>query len=292
MRLLIGSLRLLSKLPLELLYRLSDLLFPLLYSIARYRRKVVRGNLLRSFPEKTLPEIRKIEREFYRYFCDVMMETVRQLSITEEEMRRRMVFSNEDLMMEQLRMGKSAMLMTGHYCNWEWALSVSYYTPQGAAVYPVYQHLNNPEFNEYMLQIRGHLGGHCVEKDDLVRRIYTLRKEGLVGIFGMISDQSPMKKFIRYRMEFLNQDTPVFLGTEQLARKYDYPVFYLDIRRIKRGYYTCEVVPVSLEPSLTAEHEITNRFMKLLETSIRRQPGFWLWSHNRWKHSNFTQSEL
>lgn len=291
MKVLIGILQILSKLPLGVLYRFSDLLFPLIYSVARYRRKVVRRNLVRSFPEKTFNEIRRIERDFYRYFCDVMMETVRQLSMSEEEMRRRMVFSDEELIMEQLRQGKSAMLMTGHYCNWEWALSVSYYTPEGTAVYPVYQRLNNPDFNEYMLQIRGHLGGHCVEKDDLVRSIFKMRKEELVGIFGMISDQSPMKKFIRYRMNFLNQDTPVFLGTEQLARKYDYPVFYLDIQRRKRGYYECKVVPVSLEPSTTPEYEITNRFMSMLETSIRRQPEFWLWSHNRWKHSDTTPME-
>lgn len=291
MKLLIAGLRLLSKFPLGVLYLLSDLLFPLVYAVARYRRRVVRNNLVRSFPEKSISEIRRIERSFYRYFCDIMMETVRQLSITEAEMRRRMVFSDQELMMEQLRRGKSAMLMTGHYCNWEWGLSVSYYTPEGSTVYPVYQRLNNPEFNEYMLQTRGHLGGQCVEKDELVRTIYKLRNQGLVGIFGMISDQSPMKKFIRYRMNFLHQDTPVFLGTEQLARKYDYPVFYLDIQRVKRGYYECKVVPVALVPSSTAEYEITNRFMSMLETSIRRQPEFWLWSHNRWKHSNSTPVE-
>lgn len=288
MKLLIGSLRLLSKLPLGVLYLVSDILFPLIYSVVRYRRKVVRKNLVGSFPDKSLSEIRKIERKFYRYFCDIMMETVRQLSITEPEMRRRMVFTNEEVMMEQLRKGRSALLMTGHYCNWEWGLSISYYTPEGTAVYPVYQRLNNPDFNRYMLQIREHLGGYCVEKEELVRRMYRMRNEGVIGIFGMISDQSPMKKFIRYRMNFLHQDTPVFLGTEQLARKYNYPVFYLDIERRKRGYYECKVVPVSLEPSTTSEHEITNRFMSMLETSIRRQPEFWLWTHNRWKHSNST----
>jgi KDO2-lipid IV(A) lauroyltransferase len=278
--------RILSRVPLEILYRISDLLFPVIYWVVRYRRPVVRRNLLRSFPEKSLDEIKLIERKFYRYFCDILMETVRQLSISEQEMRSRMVFSNEELMMEQLRKGKSVMLMTGHYCNWEWGLSVSYYTPDGFKVYPVYQRLNNAGFEELMLEIRGHLGGYCVEKDELVRTMFRLRKENKHGVYGMISDQSPLRKFIRYRMEFLNQDTPVFLGTEQLARKYDYPVFYLDIRRVGRGYYECEVVPVSLEPALSAEYEITNRFMLMLEQSIHRQPEFWLWSHNRWKHSN------
>lgn len=278
--------RILSRVPLDILYHLSDLLFPVIYWVVRYRRGVVRRNLLRSFPGKSLGEIKLIERKFYRYFCDIMMETVRQLSISEREMRSRMVFSNEELMMEQLRKGKSVMLMTGHYCNWEWGLSVSYYTPDGFKVYPVYQRLNNPGFEELMLEIRGHLGGDCIEKDELVRTMFRLRNENKQGIYGMISDQSPLKKFIRYRMEFLHQDTPVFLGTEQLARKYDYPVFYLDIRRVRRGYYECEVVPVSLEPASTAEYEITNRFMSMLEQSIHRQPEFWLWSHNRWKHSN------
>jgi len=286
MSLLVKLTRALSRVPLEVLYRLSDLLYPVVYWVVRYRRRIVRRNLVHSFPEKSLREIKSMERRFYRYFCDIMMETVRQLSISEDEMRRRMVFSNEQLMMDQLRQGKSVMLMTGHYCNWEWGLSVSYYLPDGCKVYPVYQRLNNPAFEELMLEIRGHLGGQCIEKDELVRTMFKLRKEHKHGIYGMISDQSPLKKFIRYRMEFLHQDTPVFLGTEQLARKYDYPVFYLDVRRVKRGQYACDVVPVSLEPAATAEYEITNRFMSMLERSIRRQPELWLWSHNRWKHSN------
>lgn len=197
-----------------------------------------------------------------------------------------MVFSGEEQMMAELTRGRSAMLMTGHYCNWEWALSVSFYTPEDAEVYPVYQQLNNPDFNRLMLEIRSNLGGVCIEKNELVRSMFRMRKEGNKGIFGMISDQSPMAQFIRFRMNFLNQDTPVFLGTEQLARKYDCPVFYLDIQRVKRGYYKCQVIPVTLEPAATNEYEITSSFMHLLEGSIRRQPEFWLWSHNRWKHSN------
>lgn len=286
MSILILLIRLLSALPLWLLYRLSDLTFPLLYSVARYRRKVVRKNLLRSFPHKSISEIRKIERRFYRHFCDIMMETVRQLSISEAEMKRRMVFTDHELMMDYVKQGKSVMLMTGHYCNWEWALSVSYYMPPGTTVYPVYQRLNDPAFNKLILQIRGNLNGECVEKDELVRTMFRLRSEAKCGLFGMISDQSPLPRFIRYRMNFLNQDTPVFLGTEQLARKYNYPVFYLDIQRVRRGYYQCKVVPVSTEPSITSEYEITTRFMHLLQDSIERQPQYWLWSHNRWKHSN------
>lgn len=289
MKVLTGFIRLLSPLPLWFLYRFSDLLFPLIYHLARYRRKVVRKNLVNSFPEMTKQEIRTTERTFYRFFCDLMMETVRQLTISTEEMNRRVTFSGEELMLDTLRNGKSVFLMMGHYCNWEWVLSGSGYMPDGVGTYPIYQRLNNPDFEKLMLQIRGNLGGQCIEKDNLVRTIFKLRNEGKCGMFAMISDQSPMKKFIRYRMNFLNQDTPVFLGTEQLARKYDYPVFYMDMKRIRRGYYHCEVKTVTLQPQEEPEYEITTRFMRLLEDSIRRNPAFWLWTHNRWKHSNSSE---
>jgi len=289
MKVFVAFLQLLSRLPLGVLYFFSDLLFPLVYYVARYRRKVVHSNLLRSFPEKPIEEIRSIERDFYRFFCDMMMESVRQGSISKDEIGRRMTFSGYEEMLSYLRQGRSVMLMLGHFCNWEWGLAGDSYLPDGVAIYPVYQKLNNDIFDDYMLQNRSKLGGRCIEKDDFVRTMVKMRDDGRCGIFAMIADQSPVKKFIRYRSNFLNQDTPVFLGTEQLARKFDYPVFYVDIEYKGRGFYHGRIVTVTTTPKESAEYEITDRFMSLLEATIRRQPAYWLWTHKRWKHSNTPQ---
>ncbi len=274
-----------SWLPLRLLFVISDLIYPIVYYVIGYRKKVVRKNLLNAFPEKNQDEILRIERKFYRYFCDLMFETIRQLHAPRAEMMRRMKFENMDLLLEQSRQGKSVMLMTAHYCNWEWALVINYHLTPDFLVYPVYQQLRDKHFDQLIYKIRSSYGAVNVEKDELVRKMLMMRKIGINGVFGMISDQSPMAHFIRYRMNFLNQDTPVFLGSEQLAKKYDYPVYYLDIQRVQRGYYRAVVKPIALNPTQTSEYEITTRFMKQLEEIILDKPEYWLWSHNRWKHS-------
>ena len=274
-----------SWLPMKALYVLSDLIYPLIYHVVGYRKKIVRNNLLRSFPEKSLTEIIRIERKFYHYFCDLMLETIRQLHAPKSEMKKRMIFENLELLTAQAQEGKSVMLMTAHYCNWEWLSIICAYLPDDFKAYPVYQQLKNKHFDKLMFQLRNRYGAVNVEKDDLVRTMLNMRREGVKGVFGMISDQSPMARFIRFRLDFLHQDTPVFLGTEQLAKKYNYPVYYLDIQRVKRGYYKAIVEPVALMPSETSEYEITKAFMLRLEKDILQRPEFWLWSHNRWKHS-------
>ena len=274
-----------SWLPLRLLFVISDLIYPIVYYVIGYRKKVVRKNLLSAFPEKSKDEILQIEKKFYRYFCDLMFETIRQLHAPRAEMMKRMNFENIHLLLEQSRLGKSVMLMTAHYCNWEWTSVICLHLPPDFLAYPVYQQLKSKHFDKLMYKLRNRYGAVNVEKSELVRKMLDMRTMGVNGVFGMISDQSPMARNIRYRMNFLNQDTPVFLGSEQLAKKYDYPVYYLDIQRVKRGYYRVVVKPIALSPTQTSEYEITNQFMKQLEENILEKPEFWLWSHNRWKHS-------
>lgn len=271
--------------PMRVLYVISDLLYLLVYHIARYRRKVVRRNLINSFPDYTIKQIKKTEKKFYHFFCDLLMEIVRQLHISEKEMKQRITFENLDLMFQHAKSGKSVMLMTGHYCNWEWGATFCLYAPSNFPTRPVYQKLRNKHFEDLMLNLRSRFGSLWIEKDKLIRKIVEMKTTGEMGVFGMVSDQSPRVSSIRYRMKFLNQDTPVFLGTEQLSKKYDCPVYYLDIKRVKRGYYHADIIPIALNPTETGEYEITNKFMFMLEKRIREQPEFWLWSHNRWKHS-------
>ncbi|MDD2286218.1 MAG: lysophospholipid acyltransferase family protein [Paludibacter sp.] len=274
-----------SWLPMGVLYVLSDLIFPLIYYVARYRRKVVRRNLQRSFPDYSHKQILRIEKKFYHFFCDLMMEIIRQLHAPKREMKKRMTFENLDLLMEDAKQGKSVMIMTGHYCNWEWTSVICLHLPQDFYVCPVYMRLKNKHFDKLMLKLRSRYGAVGIEKNSVIRKMVEMKKNGEKGVFGMISDQSPRASNIRHRLQFLNQDTPVFLGTEQLAKKYRYPVYYLDIKREKRGYYRAIVKPIALDPAATEEYEITTKFMSYLEQSILERPGLWLWSHNRWKHS-------
>lgn len=274
-----------SFLPLKVMCLVSDLLFPVIYYLARYRRKVVRKNLTNAFPEKTASDIIKIEKRFYRYLGDLIFETFKQLNAGESEMIKRIKFENIDFLRKHAEEGRSVMLMSAHYCNWEWSSVISAYFKEHYKVYPIYQKLSNKHFDELMYRLRSRFGAVNIEKDSLFKIMHQMKSDNIAGIFGMISDQSPMEKNIRYRMDFLNQDTAVFLGTEQLAKRFDYPVYYLNVKRIKRGYYQAVIEPICLNPAKSAEYEITTLFMQKLEKIIQAQPEYWLWTHNRWKHA-------
>jgi KDO2-lipid IV(A) lauroyltransferase len=273
-------------LPLRVLYVFSDFLYLIIYYIVGYRKKIARKNIEKSFPEKSKKELRRIERHFFRYFCDLFVETFYEMHMSEKEVLRRMDLGDIDLILEQYAKGKSIMLMSAHYGNWEWASAFALKLPENMQIYNVYKRLNNKKFDNFMLEIRSKFKGQSVEIHNLLRTMVNLRKEGRISVFGMISDQSPWVGNINHWNTFLNQDTPVITGTEQLAKKFDYPVFYIHIHRVKRGYYKFEYIPVSLEPTLTSEFEISNKYMEILEKKIQVAPEYWLWTHNRWKHSH------
>ena len=277
---------LLAWLPLRILYVFSDFFYLIIYYIVGYRKKIARKNIEKSFPEKSKKELRRIERRFFRYFCDLFVETFYEMHMSEKEVLRRMDLGDIDLILEQYAKGKSIMLMSAHYGNWEWASAFALKLPKDMQIYNVYKRLNNKKFDNFMLEIRSKFKGQSVEIHNLLRTMVNLRKEGRINVFGMISDQSPWVGNINHWNTFLNQDTPVITGTEQLAKKFDYPVFYIHIHRVKRGYYKFEYIPVSLEPTLTSEFEISNKYMEILEKKIQAAPEYWLWTHNRWKHSH------
>ncbi len=279
-----GFVWLITWLPLRVLYFLSDICYLIIYYVAGYRKKVVRTNLEKSFPQKSTAELRKIERKFYRFFCDVFVETAYQMHISKAEMLKRMNFCNVDVLLEQYAKGKSCLLMTAHYGNWEWASALSLSLPSDKPLYGIYKRLNDKNFDNFICELRTKSTGKNIEKNDLLRKMVRLKNNAELAMFGMISDQSPDWKSLNYWTTFLNQDTPVVTGTEVLARKFDYPVYYAEITRVKRGYYKCEFIPVSMEPSQTSEFEITEKYIQLLQKTIELKPELWLWSHRRWKH--------
>lgn len=272
-------------LPLRALYVLSDLLYVPLYYLVGYRKKVVRRNLKNSFPEKSEKELRKIEKQFYHHFCDYVVETIKLLHISDEEMMRRLRFTNPEYVDELAKDGKSIFLMMGHYCNWEWVTSMTRWVPEQLLMAQIYRPLSNKAADKFFLKLRARFGSVGIAKNDTLREIIRYRKAGQQIMVGFIADQTPSKNNLHYWTNFLNQDTPCLTGAEKIASKIDAHVLFLDIKKVKRGYYEATVKEIALDPKNTPEFEITEKYMRMMEEMIQRAPQYWLWTHKRWKHS-------
>jgi KDO2-lipid IV(A) lauroyltransferase len=279
---------LLSLLPLKILYLFSDMLYVLVHHVIGYRKKIVRKNLTNSFPEKSLDEIRQIEKGFYHFFCDYIVETIKQFSISKEEMKKRMVISGVEEMKDRMEKENKTFcfIYLGHFCNWEWIASLPYWVPNDILCAQIYHPLYNKAFDKLFLRIRNKFGGECIPMKETLRRIIELRRAKQKTIIGFISDQAPKWNSIHHFVDFLNQETPVFIGTEKIAKQVDALVYYGDVRRVKRGFYTCEFKPMTEKPvKEIPDWELTDAYAHLLEEMISRHPNFWLWSHNRWKRT-------
>ena len=278
-----GLFYLLSLLPMRMHYVFSDMLYPLIYYLIRYRRKVVRKNLTRSFPEKDLQEVRKIERKFYRFFCDYFVENVKALTISKENMKRRMQFHDMKLISQYFAKKQFIFLYLGHFCNWELIASLQWWMSEGTRCAQLYTKLHNDTMDRIFYAIRSRYGGENINKKEALRRIMAIKQTGQKVLIGFISDQSPKRENIHLWVDFLNQDTPVFTGTERIAKKVDAAIIYGKVHRRKRGYYECEFLPMTDNVTQYPEHELTRHFMQMLEDDIRHDPARWLWTHNRWK---------
>jgi Kdo2-lipid IVA lauroyltransferase/acyltransferase len=273
-----------TSLPLKVLYATSDLFYYLVYHIVGYRRKVVRRNLTNSFPEKSIAEIIEIEKKFYHFFSDIFIETMFQIHLSKKNILSRMTFINTELITQQYEQNKSVMLMTAHYGNWEWISSLAMHLPADKTFYGIYKRLTNKHFDKLMSMLRMKFGGGSIESQDLFKTMFDMRNNSKLGAFVMVADQRPAPQSSRHWINFLHQDTSVLIGTEKLAKKFNYPVLFMNVIRVKRGYYTCEFEMIEPDPKSTEGHEITEKYMYLLEEKIKKYPEFWLWTHNRWKH--------
>ena len=276
-------LRIVALLPLRILYILSDLLYPLVYYIGRYRLHIVRKNLKNAFPQNTPQERKAIERRFYRHFCDYFFETIKLLHISDDEMRRRMQFVNAELLESTLNSGRSVIMMLGHYGNWEW-FSGSTSRFKDSRIYQIYRPLNNQAFDRLFFNLRTKFGSFGIKKQDTVRDVITLKKDKTRCVVIFIADQTPSRNNLHYWTNFLNQDSSILTGPERLARKLDLPVIFLDTKQVKRGYYTIDMKLVTETPKETPENWITEQYARLMEKCILRNPSGWLWTHKRWKH--------
>lgn len=278
-----------SILPFRLFYLLSDIIYILLYRIIGYRKKVVYENLKNSFPQKTHQELKEIEKEFYHYLCDLFLETLKTLTISKKEAIKRCRFNEKALaIFKQLNEEKkSCILVMGHFGNWEWAGS-SFSLLNSQQLYVIYHPLSNKYFDKLMYNMRSRFGTKLYAMKDTMREMIRNRHE--INATAFIADQTPSPEGA-YWTTFLNQDTPVFWGTEKIAQKLNYPVLYATVNRKKRGYYEVNVEYLVHDPKDTKEGEISELHTRKLEKDIIAQPEVWLWSHRRWKHKKTSSNK-
>ncbi len=279
---------LVSLLPFWVLYGIADFFFVIIYYVARYRRKVVRQNLTTSFPENDEKELKLIERRFYRWLCDYFVETLKLLTISNENLLKHLEFRGAEQVEQAFAEGRSVAVIMGHYCNWEWMSAIGLAFPHypDAVMGLIYHPLRSDAADFLFLDIRSAHGGVCINKRHVLRHLVQYKREKRHTLFGYISDQTPKWENIHLWLDFLGHDTPVFTGGERIMRKMDDAVFYVDMERPRRGRYICTFRLLSAHAAQEEENAITHRFFQMLEETIRRKPAYYLWTHNRWKRTH------
>ena len=273
--------KLLAQLPLRVLYVLSEIVYIIVYHIARYRRRVVRKNLEMVFKDKTTTEIISIEKKYYHHLCDVIFETVKLLHISDKEIDRRVEVTNGDLIESLAQDGRSFVVFMGHYANWEWVQAIVRHCKQPEKFGQIYRRLRNPVMDRLMLKIRSRFGNISIEQRGAVRTLLALYKQQQM-VIGFISDQRPLGDNLPHWTTFMGQDTAYFVGGENIGAKIKSHFIYLDIEKVKRGHYRITFVEMDAS-DINGENPYTRKFLQMLENTIRREPSLWMWSHNRWK---------
>ena len=268
-------------LPFRVLYFLSDVLFLVFFHLAGYRKKVVLRNIANSFPELSKEEHNRIASKFYRHFCDVMVETFKSFAITKEELLKRNKLTNPELINQYFEKGQSVILAGGHYNNWEWVATGMDHQVKHQVI-AIYKALSNKFFDEKVLKSRSNFGLQMISTKR-VAEVFDNNKNDLTATIFAI-DQSPSNPRKAYWMQFLNQETACFYGTEKYARQYNMPVLFGSVKKVSRGHYEYSFSVVTENPASEEKGFITKKTNLILENDILQAPEFWLWTHKRWKH--------
>lgn len=280
---------LISILPFRVLYFISTGLYGLLYYVLGYRKGVVMENLRKSFPEKSEAEIKAIAKRYYKYLCDLFLETFKTLTVSKKTMLKHCYFNPQaKAVFDKLAAeNKSIVLVMGHLGNWEWAGN-TFSLVNKHQLYVIYHPISNKYFDWLMYKMRTRFGTKLIAMKDTFREMLENREE--LNATAFIADQTPAPQNA-YWTTFLNQDTPVFKGTEMISRKVNYTVVYATVKRVKRGYYEMFAEVLCDNPKATGDGEISEMHTRKLEKDIREQPEVWLWSHRRWKHKRTNEQQ-
>lgn len=273
---------LITLLPLRILYLFSDILFIFLYYFPSYRRKVTTENLRNSFPEKSSEEIALIRRKFYRHLSDLFIEILKLTHLSNKELKKRFTISNPELLEKLYNSGRDLVVVHSHYNNWEWLVCLPLYTKYKNV--SIYKPVQNKMFDRFLNNLRSRNNMGLTPTKNVIREIIKNRRKNIRVLYGFIADQTPAKPDIRYYTSFLNQETPVFLGIEKIAGKYDMSVVLFNVQKIRRGYYNLTIELLFESTKGLPEYKVTETHVKRLEEIIRENPEYWIWTHRRWKY--------
>ncbi len=274
---------LLSLLPFPILYLISDFLYLILYYVIRFRREVVRKNLAIAFPEKTEEERKRIEKAFYRHLSDLFMEMIKTTTISQQNLNKHLFIENPEVLNDLYDEGRSVILYGGHQGNWEWISGVGLQLKHKSMA--IYKRLSNPFFEKWLLKNRSKFNFDLVPTYLAKEYIDKKEKAGEKIAYGFLGDQNPLPHKAKLWLPFFGKEVPVLTGAEEIARKYNIPVVFFEMKKIKRGYYTVELFLLNKNPEKTEEFEITREYFKRLEELIKKQPAYYYWIHRRFKHT-------
>lgn len=281
-RVAIFFLKLISYLPFWIIYILADIFYFVTYYIVGYRKKVVYQNLQNSFPEKSETEIKAIAKKFFQHFADMMLETFKSYSMPLKTFEKRInLTAVYKTFNEEFEQGRSVIFYSTHYANWEWMTPLAHYLQHKVLL--TYRVLKNPHFEKYVTGLRTRFGAHPLPMEQTIKTILGHHRDKELTLSWFCADQAPPAN-TKFWTTFLNQETPFFQGADKIAAKTNQPVYFLDLQKIRRGYYKGELIKFSDNPKDLPENEILKMYANQLEKIIRKKPEYWLWSHKRWKH--------
>jgi len=276
-------------LPFRVAYLFSDFLYVILFYITGYRKKVAYTNIRKSFPNKTEQEIQKILKQFYHHLGDLIVEGIKGFSMTRKQVIKRHKILNPEVLQSFTKNNQSTICTTAHYNNWEWGTMSGTLQMEGKAM-ALYMPLSNPYIDKLMKKIRASRGTELIS---IFKTLHAFRdRKDETYSYLLAADQNPPNARFAYWMTFLNQETACINGPEKYARMFDYPVLFLNITKVKRGYYQIFIEVITDNPSSSKKGDITVKYMRLLEKEINNNPQYWLWSHRRWKKTRPENKEL
>ncbi|MDI5950080.1 lysophospholipid acyltransferase family protein [Flavobacterium yafengii] len=271
-----------SILPFRIFYWFSDFIYLIVYYIIGYRKKTVKENLALALPHLSDKERLVIEKKSYHHLCDMFLEMIKTMTISADEMNKRFVVTNIELVKEYENKGKSTVLLASHYASWEWLLSINQKTKfKGIGVY---KKIANKYFDKLIRDIRSKYNAELVETKKAIPLMAENQKNGILSMYGLASDQSPKLNRAFHWDKFMGVEVPVHTGAEMLAKKYDLNVLFVKVKKVKRGFYEATFVPITDNPRSIPDFEITNTFLREVEKQIMEAPEYYFWTHKRWKH--------